>query len=241
MTAPEPRRRVLLKLSGEAFGAGSLGVNPDVVSELAREIAAAAKQVEIAIVVGGGNFFRGAELSQRGMDRGRADYMGMLGTVMNALALQDFLEQAGAATRVQSAISMTQVAEPYIPRRAERHLEKGRVVIFGAGAGLPYFSTDTVAAQRALEIGANVVLVAKNGVDGVYDSDPRTNPDAKKIDRLTYLDALQRELKVVDSTAFSLCMDNKMPMMVFGMKPQGNVTKAILGERIGTLVSTSHD
>jgi uridylate kinase len=167
--------------------------------------------------------------------------MGMLGTVMNALALQDFLEQAGAATRVQSAISMTQVAEPYIPRRAERHLEKGRVVIFGAGAGLPYFSTDTVAAQRALEIGADVVLVAKNGVDGVYDSDPRTNPDAKKIDRLTYLDALQRELKVVDSTAFSLCMDNKMPMMVFGMEPQGNVTKAILGERIGTLVSTSHD
>jgi uridylate kinase len=241
MTSPEGRRRVLLKLSGEAFGAGSLGVNPDVVSELAREIAAAAKRVEIAIVVGGGNFFRGAELSQRGMDRGRADYMGMLGTVMNALALQDFLEQAGAATRVQSAISMTQVAEPYIPRRAERHLEKGRVVIFGAGAGLPYFSTDTVAAQRALEIGADVVLVAKNGVDGVYDSDPRTNPDAKKIDRLTYLDALQRELKVVDSTAFSLCMDNRMPMMVFGMEPQGNVTRAILGERIGTLVSTSHD
>ncbi len=241
MTSPQGRRRVLLKLSGEAFGAGSLGVNPDVVSELAREIAEAAKTVEIAIVVGGGNFFRGAELSQRGMDRGRADYMGMLGTVMNALALQDFLEQAGAATRVQSAISMTQVAEPYIPRRAERHLEKGRVVIFGAGAGLPYFSTDTVAAQRALEIGADVVLVAKNGVDGVYDSDPRTNPDAKLIERLTYIDALQRELKVVDSTAFSLCMDNSMPMMVFGMAPQGNVTRAILGEQIGTLVSTSHD
>ena len=235
------KRRVLLKLSGESFGGGSLGVNPDVVSSIAKEIAEAAKDVEIAIVVGGGNFFRGAELSQRGMDRGRADYMGMLGTVMNALALQDFLEQAGAATRVQSAISMTQVAEPYIPRRAERHLEKGRVVIFGAGAGLPYFSTDTVSAQRALEIDAEVVLVAKNGVDGVYDSDPRTNPDAKKIDRLTYLDALQRELKVVDSTAFSLCMDNKMPMMVFGMQPQGNVTRAILGERIGTLVSTSHD
>ena len=235
------KRRVLLKLSGEAFGGGQLGVNPDVVAGLAKEIAEAAADTEIAIVVGGGNFFRGAELSQRGMDRGRADYMGMLGTVMNALALQDFLEQAGAATRVQSAISMTQVAEPYIPRRAERHLEKGRVVIFGAGAGLPYFSTDTVAAQRALEIGANVVLVAKNGVDGVYDSDPRSNPDAKKIDRLTYLDALQRELKVVDSTAFSLCMDNGMPMMVFGMEPQGNVTKAILGERIGTLVSTSHD
>jgi uridylate kinase len=241
MTSLQGRRRVLLKLSGEAFGAGSLGVNPDVISELAREIAEAAKTVEIAIVVGGGNFFRGAELSQRGMDRGRADYMGMLGTVMNALALQDFLEQAGAATRVQSAISMTQVAEPYIPRRAERHLEKGRVVIFGAGAGLPYFSTDTVAAQRALEIGADVVLVAKNGVDGVYDSDPRTNPDAKMIERLTYIDALQRELKVVDSTAFSLCMDNSMPMMVFGMAPHGNVTRAILGEQIGTLVSTSHD
>ncbi|MDF2443865.1 MAG: uridylate kinase [Subtercola sp.] len=240
MSEATGRRRVLLKLSGEAFGGGSLGVNPDVVGELAREIAAAAKQVEIAIVVGGGNFFRGAELSQRGMDRGRADYMGMLGTVMNALALQDFLEQAGAATRVQSAISMTQVAEPYIPRRAERHLEKGRVVIFGAGAGLPYFSTDTVAAQRALEIGADVVLVAKNGVDGVYDADPRSNPDAKKIDRLTYIDALQRELKVVDSTAFSLCMDNNMPMMVFGMEPMGNVTKAILGEEIGTLVHTSH-
>src|SRR6201746_1097919 len=186
------KRRVLLKLSGESFGGGSLGVNPDVVSALAKEIALAAKDVEIAIVVGGGNFFRGAELSQRGMDRGRADYMGMLGTVMNALALQDFLEQAGAETRVQSAISMTQVAEPYIPRRAERHLEKGRVVIFGAGAGLPYFSTDTVAAQRALEIGADVVLVAKNGVDGVYDSDPRPNPNEKKIDRLTYIDALQR-------------------------------------------------
>ncbi|RFA08726.1 UMP kinase [Subtercola boreus] len=240
MSESTGRRRVLLKLSGEAFGGGSLGVNPDVVGELAREIAEAAKQVEIAIVVGGGNFFRGAELSQRGMDRGRADYMGMLGTVMNALALQDFLEQAGAATRVQSAISMTQVAEPYIPRRAERHLEKGRVVIFGAGAGLPYFSTDTVAAQRALEIGADVVLVAKNGVDGVYDADPRSNPDAKKIDRLTYLDALQRELKVVDSTAFSLCMDNNMPMMVFGMEPTGNVTKAILGEQIGTLVHTTH-
>ncbi len=231
------KRRVLLKLSGEAFGGGALGVNPDVVSSLAKEIAAASHDVEIAIVVGGGNFFRGAELSQRGMDRGRADYMGMLGTVMNALALQDFLEQAGAATRVQSAISMTQVAEPYIPRRAERHLEKGRVVIFGAGAGLPYFSTDTVAAQRALEIEADVVLVAKNGVDGVYDADPRTNPDAKRIDEITYQQALVQGLKVVDSTAFSLCMDNKMPMVVFGMEPAGNLTKAIAGDRIGTLVS----
>jgi uridylate kinase len=232
-----PRRRVLLKLSGEAFGGGQLGVNPDVVSALAKEIAAASADAEIAIVVGGGNFFRGAELSQRGMDRGRADYMGMLGTVMNALALQDFLEQAGAATRVQSAIAMTQVAEPYIPLRAERHLEKGRIVIFGAGAGLPYFSTDTVSAQRALEIGAQVVLVAKNGVDGVYDADPRTDSNAKMFNELTYQEALVRGLKVVDSTAFSLCMDNKMPMVVFGMEPAGNLTKAIRGDRIGTLVS----
>lgn len=231
------KRRVLLKLSGEAFGAGQLGVNPDVVADLAREIAAAAEQVEVAIVVGGGNFFRGAELQQRGMDRGRADYMGMLGTVMNALALQDFLEQAGAATRVQSAIAMTQVAEPYIPRRAERHLEKGRVVIFGAGAGLPYFSTDTVAAQRALEIGAEVVLVAKNGVDGVYSADPHTDETAWKMDRITYQEALVQGIKVVDSTAFSLCMDNSMPMVVFGVHPAGSVTAAILGERIGTLVS----
>ncbi len=232
----DKKRRVLLKLSGEAFGGGALGVNPDVVASLAREIAEAAKDVEVAIVVGGGNFFRGAELSQRGMERGRADYMGMLGTVMNALALQDFLEQAGVQTRVQSAISMTQVAEPYIPRRAERHLEKGRVVIFGAGAGLPYFSTDTVSAQRALEIDADVVLVAKNGVDGVYTGDPRTDKSATKIDEITYQEALVKGLKVVDSTAFSLCMDNKMPMVVFGMEPAGNVAKAIRGERIGTLV-----
>ena len=231
------QRRVLLKLSGESFGGGSLGVNPDVVAQIAREIAEAATEVEIAVVVGGGNFFRGAELSQRGMDRRRADYMGMLGTVMNALALQDFLEQAGAPVRVQSAISMTQVAEPYIPLRAVRHLEKGRVVDFGAGAGLPYFSTDTVAAQRALEILADEVLVAKNGVDGVYSSDPKTNPDAHKFDQLNYQEALVKGLKVVDSTAFSLCMDNSMPMRVFGMEPEGNVTRALLGERIGTLVS----
>ena len=237
MTERQGRRRVVLKLSGEAFGGGQLGVNPDIVSQIAREIAAATDRVEIAVVVGGGNFFRGAELSQRGMDRGRADYMGMLGTVMNALALQDFLEQAGAATRVQSAISMTQVAEPYIPRRAERHLEKGRVVIFGAGAGLPYFSTDTVAAQRALEIGADEVLVAKNGVDGVYTADPNKDASATKIDEITYQDALQRGLKVVDSTAFSLCMDNGIDMRVFGMEPAGNVTRALLGERIGTLVT----
>ncbi|MFV0435620.1 MAG: UMP kinase [Leucobacter sp.] len=230
------KRRVLLKLSGEAFGGGRIGVNPDVVSQIAREIAAATDEVEVAVVVGGGNFFRGAELSQRGMDRARADYMGMLGTVMNALALQDFLEQAGVHSRVQSAITMTQVAETYIPLRAIRHLEKGRVVIFGAGAGLPYFSTDTVGAQRALEIHAEEVLVAKNGVDGVYTADPNKNPNATLIEEVTYNDALVRGLKVVDSTAFSLCMDNGMPMRVFGMEPAGNVTAAIRGEKLGTLV-----
>jgi len=240
----ERRRRVLLKLSGEAFGGGQLGVNPDVVASIAREIAAAAPSgpedpggVEIAIVVGGGNFFRGAELGQRGMDRARADYMGMLGTVMNALALQDFLEKAGAQPRVQSAIQMTQVAEPYLPLRAERHLEKGRVVIFGAGSGLPYFSTDTVAAQRALEIKCDAVLVAKNGVDGVYTADPKKDPSAQKLEHVTFQEALVGGLKVIDSTAFSLCMDNGMPMLVFGMEPDGNLTKALRGERIGTLVS----
>jgi uridylate kinase len=234
---PQKRRRVLLKLSGEAFGGGTVGVNPDVVAELAKEIAEGSKSAEVAIVVGGGNFFRGAELSQRGMERSRADYMGMLGTVMNALALQDFLEQAGVSVRVQSAITMAQVTEPYIPLRAMRHLEKGRVVIFGAGAGLPYFSTDTVAAQRALEIKADEVLVAKNGVDGVYSSDPKKNSDAKKLEKLTYQEALVQGLKVVDATAFSLCMDNKMPMRVFGMQGKGNVTDAIKGTKIGTTVT----
>ncbi len=228
------KRRVLLKLSGEAFGGGAVGLDPDVVAKIAREIAAAANQVEIAIVVGGGNFFRGAELSNRGMDRARADYMGMLGTVMNALALQDFLEQAGAAVRVQTAISMAQVAEPYLPLRAIRHLEKGRIVIFGAGAGLPYFSTDTVSAQRALEIRANEVLVAKNGVDGVYTADPKVDPSATKLEEISYQDALQQGLRVVDATAFSLCMDNRMPMRVFGMEGEGQITRALLGEKIGT-------
>lgn len=234
---PQKRRRVLLKLSGEAFGGGTIGVNPDVVADLAKEIAEGAKSAEVAIVVGGGNFFRGAELSQRGMDRSRADYMGMLGTVMNALALQDFLEQAGVSVRVQSAITMAQVTEPYIPLRAMRHLEKGRVVIFGAGAGLPYFSTDTVAAQRALEIRADEVLVAKNGVDGVYSADPKKHLNAKKLEKLTYQEALVQGLKVVDATAFSLCMDNKMPMRVFGMQGKGNVTDAIKGKKIGTTVT----
>jgi uridylate kinase len=234
---PQKKRRVLLKLSGEAFGGGTLGVNPDIVAEMAKEIAEGAKHAEVAIVVGGGNFFRGAELSQRGMERSRADYMGMLGTVMNALALQDFLEQAGVDVRVQSAITMSQVTEPYIPLRAIRHLEKGRVVIFGAGAGLPYFSTDTVSAQRALEIKADEVLVAKNGVDGVYTADPKKDPTATKLDSITYQDALIQGLKVVDSTAFSLCMDNKMPMRVFGMQGKSNITDAIKGKKIGTFVT----
>jgi uridylate kinase len=231
-------KRVLLKLSGEVFGGGRVGVDPDVVQKIAREIAVVVRSgVEVAIVTGGGNFFRGAELQQRGMDRARADYMGMLGIVMNCLALQDFLEKEGIETRVQTAITMGQVAEPYIPRRAIRHLEKGRVVIFGAGAGMPYFSTDTVAAQRALETKCEVVLMGKNGVDGVYNADPRTHPDAMKYDELTFVEALQQGLKVADATAFALCMENHLPMIVFGIQPEGNISKVVQGEKIGTLVS----
>ena len=230
-------QRVLLKLSGEVFGGGKVGVDPDVVRGIAREIAEVQRAgVQVAIVTGGGNFFRGAELQQHGMDRARADYMGMLGIVMNCLALQDFLEKEGVETRVQTAITMGQVAEPYIPRRAIRHLEKGRVVIFGAGAGLPYFSTDTVAAQRALETKCEVVLMGKNGVDGVYDADPRTHPDAVKYDELTFVEALQQGLKVADATAFALCMENGLPMVVFGMQPAGNILRVVQGEKIGTLV-----
>jgi uridylate kinase len=187
--------------------------------------------------MGGGNFFRGAELSQAGMDRTKADYMGMLGTVMNCLALQDFCEKAGLETRVQSAITMGQVAEPYIPRKAIRHLEKGRLVIFGAGAGMPYFSTDTVAAQRALEIECQVLLMGKNGVDGVYDDDPRTNPAAVMYDDLDYATVLAKQLKVADATAISLCMDNQMPIVVFNLLRDGNIARAVAGERIGTLIS----
>lgn len=232
-----PRRRVLLKLSGEVFGGGKLGVDPEMVRGIAKQIAATVGEVEVAIVVGGGNFFRGAELSQSGMDRSRADYMGMLGTVMNCLALQDFLEQGGVETRVQSAITMGQVAEAYIPRRAIRHLEKGRVVIFGAGAGLPYFSTDTVAAQRALEVRADVVLMAKSGVDGVYTADPNKDPSARKLDALSYDDALRQDIRVMDQTAMTMCKDNNLSMVVFGMEGEGNVTSAIMGERIGTVVT----
>src|SRR5690349_11642218 len=197
LSSPDSYRRVLLKLSGEVFGGGKVGVDPDVVQSIAREVAQVVTTgTQVAIVVGGGNFFRGAELSQRGMDRDRADYMGMLGTVMNCLALQDFLEKAGVPTRVQTAITMGQVAEPYIPRRAERHLEKGRVVIFGAGAGLPYFSTDTVAAQRALEIGCEVLLLGKSGVDGVYSADPHLDPTATRFDEIGYDEVLLRGLDV---------------------------------------------
>jgi uridylate kinase len=230
--------RVLLKLSGEVFGGGKVGVDPDVVQTIAREIAAVAQAgVQIAVVTGGGNFFRGAELHQRGMDRVRADYMGMLGIVMNCLALQDFLEKQGVETRVQTAITMGQIAEPYIPRRAIRHLEKGRVVIFGAGMGMPFFSTDTVAVQRALESKCDVVLVAKSGVDGVYTADPRLDPTATRFDHLTYDEAMARGLRIMDQTAFALCGENKLPMVVFGMADEGNILRIVRGEKIGTLVS----
>jgi uridylate kinase len=240
--APDARPRfgrVLLKLGGEMFGGGAVGVDPDVVEAVARQIAAVVKSgAQMAVVIGGGNFFRGAELHHRGMDRARADYMGMLGTVMNCLALQDFLEREhGVDTRVQTAITMGQVAEAYIPRRAIRHLEKGRVVIFGAGVGMPFFSTDTAGAQRALEIGAEVLLLAKN-VDGVFTADPRVDPDAKLYDEITHREVLEQGLKVADATAFSLCMDNEMPIIVFNLLTEGNIARAVRGERIGTLVST---
>jgi len=236
---PVRYRRVMIKLSGQVFGGGAIGVDPDVVHSIALQISDVVRLgAQVAVVVGGGNFFRGAELSQRGMDRDRADYMGMLGTVMNCLALQDFLEKAGQQTRVQTAIAMGQVAEPYVPRRAERHLEKGRVVIFGAGAGMPYFSTDTAAAQRALEIGCDVLMMGKNGVDGVYDADPKLNPQAHKFDEISYDEVLQRDLHVADATAISLCRDNGMPIVVFDLA-DGNIEKVVRGEKIGTRVVPS--
>lgn len=231
-------KRVMLKLGGEMFGGGTVGIDPDVVENVARQIAEVAKTgAEIAVVIGGGNFFRGAELSQRGMDRARSDYMGMLGTVMNSLALQDFLKQLGVDCRVQTSINMAQIAEPYLPLRADRHLEKGRVVIFGAGMGMPYFSTDTTAAQRALEIGAEVLFLAK-GVDGVYSDDPRSNPGAELYAEITPREVIEKGLKVADATAFSLCMDNDMPILVFNLLTEGNIARAVAGERIGTLVTS---
>lgn len=232
-------RRVLLKLSGEVFGGSKgIGVDPDVVQDVARQIADVVRSgVQIAVVVGGGNYFRGAELQQRGMDRARADYMGMLGTVMNCLALQDFLEKQGIDTRVQTAITMGQVAEPYIPRRAIRHLEKGRVVIFGAGAGMPFFTTDTVSAQRALEIGAEALLLAKSGVDGVYSDDPRQNPKAVKYESISYDEVISKSLAVADAAAFSICRENGLPIIIFDLKSNGNIGRAVRGEAIGTLVA----
>jgi len=232
-------KRVLLKLSGEVFGGEKgIGVDPDVVHDVADQIAEVVRSgTQIAIVVGGGNYFRGAELQQRGMDRARADYMGMLGTVMNCLALQDFLEKNGIETRVQTAITMGQVAEPYVPRRAIRHLEKGRVVIFGAGAGMPFFTTDTVAAQRALEIGSEALLLAKSGVDGVYSADPRKDKSATKYESVSYDEVLSKSLAVADAAAFALCRENKLPIVIFDLKNNGNIKRAVSGESIGTLVS----
>ena len=232
-------KRVLLKLSGEVFGgAKGIGVDPDVVHDIAEQIAEVVRSgIQIAIVVGGGNYFRGAELQQRGMDRARADYMGMLGTVMNCLALQDFLEKEGIETRVQTAITMGQVAEPYIPRRSIRHLEKGRVVIFGAGAGMPFFTTDTVAAQRALEIGSEALLLAKSGVDGVYTADPKKDATATKYESISFDEVIAKSLAVADAAAFSLCRENKLPIVVFDLKNKGNIARAVRGEAIGTLVS----
>jgi uridylate kinase len=231
--------RVLLKLSGEVFGGEKgIGVDPDVVADVASQIAEVVKTgTQIAIVVGGGNYFRGAELQQRGMERARADYMGMLGTVMNCLALQDFLEKIGIDTRVQTAIAMGQVAEPYVPRRSIRHLEKGRVVIFGAGAGMPFFTTDTVAAQRALEIGAQALLLAKSGVDGVYSADPRKDKSATKYETVSFDEVLSKSLAVADAAAFSLCRENSLPIIVFDLKNKGNIKRAVQGESVGTLVS----
>ena len=232
-------KRVLLKLSGEVFGGEKgIGVDPDVVHDVASQIAEVVRGgTQIGIVVGGGNYFRGAELQQRGMDRARADYMGMLGTVMNCLALQDFLEKEGIDTRVQTAITMGQVAEQYIPRRAIRHLEKGRVVIFGAGAGMPFFTTDTVAAQRALEVSAEALLLAKSGVDGVYSADPKKDPSAVKYQTISFDDVLSKSLAVADAAAFSLCRENKLPIVVFDLKNKGNIARAVRGDSVGTLVS----
>jgi uridylate kinase len=233
-------RRVLLKLSGEAFaGPAGFGIDGDTVGQIAEEVMDCRRMgVDVAVVVGGGNLWRGMTGAGKGMDRAQADYMGMLGTVMNALALQDILERKGQQTRVQTAIHMAQIAEPYIRRRAIRHLEKGRVVIFGAGNGNPFFTTDTTAALRAVEIEAEAVLKGSHsGVDGIYTADPRTDPTATKLDHLDYLDVLNRGLQVMDSTAITLCMDNHLPILVFDLMTSGNVRSILAGEAIGTLVS----
>jgi uridylate kinase len=235
--------RVVLKLSGEVFAdaATGSGIDAAVVQRIAEEVAAANTElgVEIAVVVGGGNIFRGMPGAERGMDRARADYMGMLATVINALALQDALEGVGQPTRVQTAITMAQIAEPYIPRRAIRHLEKGRVVVFAAGTGNPYFTTDTTAALRAAEIGAAAILKGTHsGVDGVYSADPRRDPAAVKLTQVTHFEVLNRRLQVMDSTAITFCMDNQLPIMVFDVSAPGNIHRALLGEPIGTLVSS---
>jgi uridylate kinase len=231
--------RVLLKLSGEALmGSQEFGLDANTVDRLAKElIDVRAGGVEVALVIGGGNFYRGMSATAQGIDRATGDYMGMLATVLNALAVQEALERNGAHTRVLSAIDVREVAEPYIRRRAVRHLEKGRVVIFAAGTGNPYFTTDTAAALRALEIGAEAILMAKHGVDGVLDGDPRENPDAKLFSELTHLEAIERGLKVMDTTALSLCMDNRLPIHVFRLAP-GNIAKVAAGEKIGTVIST---
>ena len=230
--------RIVLKLSGEALaGAQGYGIDPETVETIAKQVVEVNKLgIQVAIVVGGGNIWRGLSGSAKGMDRVSADYMGMLATVMNALALQDAMEKNGVATRVQTAINMQQVAEPYIRRRAIRHMEKGRVVIYGAGTGNPYFSTDTTAALRAAEIEADAILMAKNGVDGVYDSDPKLNPDAKMFRRLSYMDVINKELKVMDATATTLCMNNNIPIVVFNIDVEGNIIAAASGKDLGTLV-----
>jgi uridylate kinase len=234
-------KRILLKLSGESLmGSLDYGTDPERVKSVSAAIKGVVDRgVEVAIVVGGGNIYRGMKGAAAGMDRATADYMGMLATVLNALPLQDGLETLGVYTRVQSAITINEVAEPYIRRRAMRHLEKGRVVIFAAGTGNPFFTTDTAAALRAVEIHADAILMAKNGVEGVYDDDPRTNPEAMLLDRITHMDALQRGLKVMDSTALSLCMDNNVPIHVFNMDDERNIDRIVSGERVGTLVSSA--
>ncbi|MDD4321337.1 MAG: UMP kinase [Acidaminococcaceae bacterium] len=238
MTANKKFNRIVLKLSGEALaGKKGYGIDPLVVEDIAEQIQDVLESgLDVAVVNGGGNIWRGLSGSAKGMDRATADYMGMLATIINSLALQDALENRGVATRVQTAIEMRQIAEPYIRRRAIRHLEKGRVVIFAAGTGNPYFSTDTTAALRAAEIEADAILMGKKGVDGVYDSDPAKNPNAQKYDKLDYIEVIQKNLGVMDSTAISLCMDNKIPIVVFNIDTKGNILKAALGKKIGTIV-----